>query len=129
MTTDQRIRRGLDPGALYPSATVATPRVPASAEQRCKVAELTCLVCGRTPVDPAHLVPRRLGGCDSPDCVVPLCRTHHRLFDTGRLVLVPYLGPELEGELRHALTHVTCGALEAALTLGGWPAPWHHGST
>jgi hypothetical protein len=25
------------------------------------------------------------------DCVVPPCRTHHRMFDTGRLALVPYL--------------------------------------
>jgi hypothetical protein len=101
--------------------------VPASAEQRRKVAGLVCLVCGRGPVDPAHLVPRRLGGCGSADCVVPLCRTHHRLFDTGRLVLAPYLRPELERELRHALTHVGSAKLEAALTGGGWPAPWSDG--
>jgi hypothetical protein len=76
------------------------------------------------PVDPAHLVPRRLGGCDSPDCVLALCRTHHRLYDTGRLILAAYLGPELERELRHALSHVGCAELEAALTGAGWPAPW-----
>jgi hypothetical protein len=129
VSTDQQSLNRLRPAALHPGATVATPRVPASAAQRRKVAGLTCLVCGRVPVDPAHIVPRRLGGCDAPDCVVPLCRTHHRLFDTGRLVLVAYLGPDLERELRHALTHVHCGPLEAALTSGGWPAPWHHGST
>jgi hypothetical protein len=77
-------------------------------------------------VDPAHLVPRRLGGCDSPDCVVALCRTHHRMFDTGALALVPFLGPEVERELRHALTHVGCAELEAALW-NGWPAPWARG--
>jgi hypothetical protein len=103
---------------------VATPRVAASPEQRCKVAALRCLVCGRSPVDPAHLVPQRLGGCNSADCVVPLCRTHHRLFDSGRLVLAAWLVPELEQELRHALTHVGCAELEAALTGGGWPPPW-----
>lgn len=85
---------------------------------------MVCLVCGRSPVDPAHLVPQRLGGCRAADCVVPLCRTHHRLFDTGRLVLVPYLEQQLEQELRHALTHVCCAELEAALTRGGWPPPW-----
>jgi hypothetical protein len=108
---------------------VATPRVATSHEQRRKVAGSVCLVCGRSPVDPAHLVPRRLGGCDSPDCVVALCRTHHRLFDTGRLVLAHWLLPELERELRHALTHVGCGELEAALTGGGWPPPWSSNRT
>jgi hypothetical protein len=102
---------------------VATPRVPASPEQRRKVAGVFCLVCGRAPVDPARLVPQRLGGCEAADCVVPLCRTHHRFFDGGRLVLAPYLGPEFERELRHALTHVSCAELEAGLT-DGWPAPW-----
>jgi len=87
---------------------------------------LGCLVCGRSPVDPAHLVPRRLGGCDSSDCVVPLCRTHHRMFDSCRLALAPFLAPALEGELRHALTHVGCAELEAALR-HGWPAPWAEG--
>jgi hypothetical protein len=111
------------PGPTRPRAVTATPRVAASAEQRRKVAGLVCLVCGRSPVDPAHVVPRRCGGCDSPDCVLPLCRTHHRLFDSGRLALVPYLVAELERELRHALAHVGCRELEAALWRG-WPAPW-----
>jgi hypothetical protein len=103
---------------------VATPRVPASAEQGRKVAGALCLVCGRAPVDPAHLVPQRLSGCASPDCVVPLCRTHHRLFYTNRLILAPYLGPEVERQLRHALTHVGYAELEAALTRSGWPPSW-----
>jgi hypothetical protein len=114
------------PGPTRPRAVVATPRVAASAEQRRKVAGLFCLICGRVPVDPAHLVPRRLGGCDSPDCVVALCRAHHRSYDTGLLALAPYLLPELEREMRHALTHVGCAALEAALRRG-WPAPWAEG--
>jgi hypothetical protein len=112
------------PGPLFPAATVATPRTPASPEQRRKVAGSLCIVCGRSPVDPAHLVPQRLGGCAAADCVVALCRTHHRLFDTNRLILAPYLGPGLEREMRHALVHVSCAELEAALTEGGWPPPW-----
>lgn len=116
----------LRPGAMRPRAVIATPRVAASPEQRRKVARRSCLVCGRRPVDPAHLVPRRFGGCDWPDCVVPLCRTHHRLYDCGELALVPYLTPELERELRHAFVHVECAELEAGLTRG-WPAPWQQG--
>ena len=41
-------------------------------------------------ITPAHLTPRSLGGCDHPDCVVPLCWMHHRANDTGRLELLPY---------------------------------------
>jgi hypothetical protein len=111
------------PGPSRPRAVVVTPRVAASAQQRRKVADLRCLVCGRSPVDPAHVVPRRLGGCDSPDCVVPLCRAHHRSYDAGMLALAAYLTHEVEQELRHALTHAGWAELEAALWKG-WPAPW-----
>ena len=65
-----------------------------------------CLVCGRRPVDPAHLVPRSLGGCDEPDCVVPLCRARHRLYDRGELDLLPHLEPGYRVELAHALVHL-----------------------
>jgi hypothetical protein len=114
------------PGPTRPRAVVASPRVAASAEQRRKARGLRCLVCGRAPVDPAHLVPRRFGGCDSPDCVVPLCRAHHRSFDSGGFALAPYLMPQFEIELRHALAHVGCAELETALWRG-WPAPWARG--
>jgi hypothetical protein len=95
----------------------------ASIAQRVKVATAECLVCGASPVDPAHLVPQRLGGCGLVECVLPLCRTHHRLFDTGQLALTRYLGPEHETELEHALCHVSESELADALA-GGWPAPW-----
>lgn len=42
-------------------------------------------------VDPAHLWPRGKGGCDDPLCVVPLERRYHRLFDEGKLDLLPAL--------------------------------------
>jgi hypothetical protein len=51
-------------------------------------------------------VPRSLGGCDEPDCVVPLCRPCHRAFDEHRLCLLPYLEPRHRAELAHALLHV-----------------------
>ena len=76
---------------------VALPLVPVSDLQRAKVAGAECLVRGRSPVEPAHLVPRRIGGCDHPDCVIPLCRTHHRLYDHGDLALLPYIGQDLRG--------------------------------
>jgi hypothetical protein len=79
---------------------------PASPEQRSKVAGLACLVCGGRPVDPAHLVPRSLGGCDKPDCTVALCRAHHRAYDRGELDLLPHLEPGFRAELAHGLLHL-----------------------
>lgn len=67
----------------------------ASKAQRDKVRLMPCLGCGHgddfpdeTGVDPAHLWPRGKGGCNHPDCVVPLCRTCHRAFDQGELDLL-----------------------------------------
>jgi hypothetical protein len=102
---------------------VPVPRVAASPAQRRKVATLGCAVCGRRPVDPAHLVPQRLGGCASPDCVIALCRTHHRLYDGGGLALAPYLGRGFRRERAHALSHAGASALQRALKGGGWPPP------
>lgn len=78
---------------------------PASPSQRTKARSQTCLVCGADTVDPAHLVARSLGGCDHEDCVVALCRTHHRAYDTGTLDLLPYLEPTHRRELAHAVEH------------------------
>jgi hypothetical protein len=75
---------------------------PASDAQRAKVADMPCVSCGKVAsaylaIDPAHVWPRGKGGCDSPDCVLPLCRLIatgegcHRLFDEGRLELVERL--------------------------------------
>jgi hypothetical protein len=96
------------------------PLVPASDEQRAKVAGLRCAVCDRSPVDPAHLVPRAHGGCDDADCVIPLCRTHHRLYDDGELALSPYLASQWRTERAHAREHVTRTALKRALDGRGW---------
>jgi 5-methylcytosine-specific restriction endonuclease McrA len=79
---------------------------PASQEQRAKILTEACLVCVRRSADPAHLVPRSLGGCDEPACVVPLCRRCHRAFDRGQLDLLPHLEPRFRAELAHGLLHL-----------------------
>ena len=93
---------------------------PASAAQRDKVRELACLVCGARPVDPAHLVPRPLGGCENPDCVVPLRRAHHRRYDRGELDLLAALEPCFRRDLAHGLLHVGLLALLRRLTAARW---------
>jgi hypothetical protein len=93
---------------------------PASEAQRAKVAGRSCLVCGKRPVDPAHLVPRSLGGCDEPDCVVPLDRRCHRAYDRGELDLLPYLEPWYRAELAHALTHLSLLSLVRLVTETRW---------
>lgn len=120
----QTSRPARSAGQLRPGAMAPVPRVAASPAQRCKVAVLECAVCGRRPVDPAHLVPQRLGGCAHPDCVIGLCRTHHRLYDIGELRLAPYLRRGFAVERRHALLHVGATQLRQALAGGGWPVPW-----
>jgi hypothetical protein len=125
-----RIRRGPGPRRstpLRPDRTL-TRRTPlrrtgftaASPAQRGKVAPLGCLVCRGRPCDPAHLVPRRHGGCEQPDCVVPLCRTCHRAFDDGRLELLAGLEPGYRAELAHALGHVSLAWLVGRVTAGRW---------
>lgn len=93
---------------------------PASDAQRAKVAGQRCLVCGERPVDPAHLVPRSLGGCDHADCVVPLCRVHHRVYDRGEFDLLPHLEPRHRAELAHAVLHIGLLRLLRRLTGTRW---------
>ena len=69
-----------------------------------KIVGGACVVCLQTKgITPAHLAPRSLGGCDDPDCVVPLCWMHHRAYDTGRLELLPHLEPRWRAEIAHAV--------------------------
>jgi hypothetical protein len=76
----------------------------ASEAQRDKIVGRWCFACQQTKgITPAHLTPRSLGGCDDPDCVVPLCWMHHRAYDTGRLELLPYLEPRWRAEVAHAV--------------------------
>jgi hypothetical protein len=98
-----------------------TPASPASEAQRAKVAGRACLVCGKRPVDPAHLVPRSLGGCDDAECVIPLCRVCHGAFDELRLEVLPHLEPGYRTELAHALRHLSLAALVERVTAHRWP--------
>jgi hypothetical protein len=87
---------------LTPTASMA-----ASEAQRAAVAGRPCIVCGATTrVDPAHLIPRAVGGCSDRACVIPACRTCHRAYDTGELDLLPYLEPGYRAQLAHAVGHV-----------------------
>jgi len=75
-------------------------------------------VCGtRARIDPAHLVPRGLGGCEHALCVVALCRRHHRAYDRGCLDLVPFLEPRHRAEVAHAVGHL--GLIGALRRLSG----------
>ena len=48
--------------------------------------EIGCVVCGENRVtDAAHLIPRKRGGVRAVSNIVPLCPTHHRLYDRGKL--------------------------------------------
>lgn len=80
----------------------------ASKSQRAKVRDMTCVWCARPGVDPAHLIPRSLTtvGQEDPRAVIPLCRTHHRMFDHGALDLLPALERDFRVELAFAVGRV-----------------------
>ena len=95
-----------------------TPSMVATDAQRAAVAGRCCIVCGADRrIDPAHLIPRSLGGCGDPLCVVPACRRCHRAYDRGELDLVPYLEPAWRPQLAHAVGHV--GLIGALRRIGG----------
>jgi hypothetical protein len=97
---------------------------PASPAQRARVTGQACLVCGGRPVDPAHLVPRSLGGCDEPECVVPLDRRCHRAYDRGELDLLSHLEPSYRAELAHGMLHLGLMRLLRRVTGTRWaPTP------
>jgi hypothetical protein len=78
----------------------------ASFEQRAKVRFAPCVVCAVEGCDPAHLTPRGFRGCDHEDCVIALCRAHHRAFDDGALDLLPHIaGRGFSRELAHMQGH------------------------
>jgi hypothetical protein len=84
-----------------------TGSMAASEHQRAAVLGRRCIVCAaETRIDPAHLIPRSLGGCGDALCVVPLCRRCHRTYDRGELDLLPHLEPGRRAQLAHAVGHV-----------------------
>lgn len=83
------------------------------AHRKCEEEE-TCRVCDQPASDPAHIVPRSLGGGMSADAVVPLCRGHHDLYDGHELDLLPHLTRQEELEAVRVL-----GLARAYRRLGG----------
>lgn len=95
----------------------------ASDAQRAKIVGAACVVCRQTKgLTPAHLAPRGMGGCDHPDCVVAMCRLHHRAYDTGRLDLLAYLEPRWRSEIAHAVGHLGLISAYRRLTGGRLPS-------
>jgi hypothetical protein len=96
----------------------------ASPEQRAKVKDRWCIVTGRdrhdAMIDPAHVIPRGMGGCDDALCVVALEREIHRAYDMGELDLLPYLEPNHRAELAHAVEHVGLIAALERITNVRW---------
>ena len=88
---------------------------PASNAQREKVKGRACVfTADDTAVDPAHLWPRSLGGCDDALCVVPLRRDAHRAFDDGELDLLPSL---ISAGCFEEMAHVIAAHRVSPLTL------------
>jgi hypothetical protein len=82
------------------------PIAVASRDQAAKRAAGVSIVSGASQgLDAAHLCSRALGGCDDPDCTIPLTREEHRAFDAGELDLLRYLIPHHVDEIAHALHH------------------------
>jgi hypothetical protein len=103
--TPLRRRTGLRARSPLKRTTPLTrsPALAASEAQRHAVAGRPCIVCGaKSGGDPAHVIPKSLGGCSHELCCVSLCRA----YDTGRLDLLPYLEPVWRAQLAHAVGHV-----------------------
>lgn len=98
----EKRRREIDAGECPRTSSTLNPGrgFAVAPAQRKKVKGLVCVGCGREvepedpnwTIDPAHLLPRGVGGCDSDLCVIPLCRHlfhpelgYHRAYDAGNL--------------------------------------------
>lgn len=101
----QRSRKPLARSQM--TRTAAKPKrqavSPASPEQRAKVRDQRCIVCGRDGVTPMHVIDRSLGGDDDPLAVVPGCADCHRAYDEQGLDLSPYLEPNHRAEAAYAV--------------------------
>lgn len=82
-------------------------------------AGVPCLVCCRWPRELAHTVGReyderkglkRDRAYVHPLSVVPLCPFHHRLYDTHRLDLLPYLKGAYDDVVKWAIKRVGRGS-------------------
>lgn len=70
-----------------------------NADIRAKVEDAECRAClARGDMDPAHTIPRSLGGGHNPDSIIPLCRSCHRAQHAGTIDLLPLMEREEEVE-------------------------------
>ena len=76
----------------------------------------------RRGLTPTHLTPVSAGGCDHPDCVVPMCWTHRRAYEAGRLDVLPHLEPRWRREIAHAVSHLGLISVYRRLTGGRLPS-------
>ena len=89
----------------------------ASPAQRLKCRDAACIVCGAPPPsDPAHVIPRSLGGKDHHNDVVPLCRRDHDRYDQGALDLLPFLEPSYRREQERAVELIGLAAAYRRIT-------------
>lgn len=99
---------------------------PATREQKLKVLDRACIVCGAGPSTPAHLIDRSLAPGDGDDTrlVVPLCAACHFEYDEGDLDLSPYLEPHYREEVAAAVEAVGLFAALRRITGRRWvPVP------
>jgi hypothetical protein len=98
---------------------------------------MDCVICGAgassyVAIDPSHLTPRRRGGCDHPDCVLPMCRHLgdpsgcHELYERGELdllsIVISESWPAYRSEVQHVLEHLT--PVEMVEQLAGARTQW-----
>lgn len=68
-----------------------------AAREKCEE-EGCCRYCGRPNPDAAHIIPRSLGGGQSKESIVPLCRRCHTQYDEGQLDILGSLTLEEQVE-------------------------------
>ncbi len=74
-----------DTGYEWKTRRTTQLHAPTTVERR-YVGKLGCLTCGEKRfVDAAHFVAARDGGSNQITNMIPLCPTHHRLYDRGKL--------------------------------------------
>jgi hypothetical protein len=97
----------------------------ATPEQRSRVADRACIVCGKHAGNchPAHLIPRAASPSDSADderMTVPLCPVCHPEYDEGQLDLLPHLEPYWRDAIIAAVEAVGLMAALKRITKRRW---------
>ena len=91
--------------ATAPAKAGRSGFTPASPPQRLAVKDQGCLLCGKGPVQPAHLIDRQMlaDGQEHELAVIPLCALHHRGYDDGTLSVLEALEPYHRDVLAYAV--------------------------